>query len=894
MNPVLWAKSGDPPHSLAGHMLDTAAVVLEVLAREPRTTLLQYARGMGCDEDAVARFLAAVASVHDLGKATPAFQAQWPPGRDRVERAGFRFPPSPPRVPHGALTVGLLERWLEERGMQRCARRSVVRALGAHHGFLPTSDDIVQCEDPSVVGREEWEEERRDLLGELFETVGARLPAHLGDLPDDVVAGLMAITSFSDWIASSAQHFPYDRDPTDARRYLAQACQLARDALDSIGWFPRRPLAEGPMDFGELFQFSPNAVQRTLADLIRGATEPLLVIVEAPMGAGKTEAALYAHLHLQQGTEHRGLYVALPTMATGNGMFPRVKAFLEKLGRRPLDLQLQHGAALLNREYQQLRPRRVGDDAEDGVLAREWFTPKKHAMLSEYGVGTVDQALLGVLRVRHHFVRLFGLTNRTVVLDEIHAYDTYTSSLIETLVAWLGRLGSSVILMSATLPTSRRARLVQAYGAAPAEQETSYPRVTVSTRSGQARSVSIPVEGERVIRIHGVPRDIDRIAEDTMRISQTGGCVACIVDTVDRAQQLYQRLAQGEAIYHSGLPVGRRYGDVEVFLLHARFPSDERRVREEHVLQLFGKEGYEKGCRPPKAILVATQVAEQSLDLDFDAMTSDLAPVDLLMQRAGRLHRFDAAKLKNWGRVRPEAHRDARLFVAGLAPNVSTRDLAEWQDVYSPYILLRSWGILRELREIMIPTDLQNLIEQVYGDASLNVPDEMRTQFEQARLQYVQEVHKQAAWARGVAVQEGKDLLKSPDDMLSALRLEDDEEQESQAPLTRYGEPSVGIVPLHRVGNALSLDPQGTDPVDLRRAPTDEQAERIFQRSVRLSGRWVYNAMRKVDPPKAWERHPLLRRLRPLAFTAGAAIVGRRRVRLTPELGIIYDRVEWT
>jgi CRISPR-associated endonuclease/helicase Cas3 len=315
-------------------------------------------------------------------------------------------------------------------------------------------------------------------------------------------------------------------------------------------------------------------------------------------------------------------------------------------------------------------------------------------------------------------------------------------------------------------------------------------------------------------------------------------------------------------------------------------------VREELVLRLFGKEGYEKGHRPPKAVLVATQVVEQSLDVDFDVMISDLAPVDLLMQRAGRLHRFDSGKLRNWGRARPEAHCEARLFVAGLAPNFSDLDLTGWQQVYSTYILLRSWWVVREHRELVIPADIQNLIEQVYGDESLNMPAEMREQFEKARAKREQEMQEQVAWARGVAVRDGKDLLKSPDDMLSALRLEDDEEQESQVPLTRYGEPSVGIVPLHRVGDGLYLDPQGREPVDLRRVPTDEQAERIFGRSVRLGGRWVYEEMRAVEPPRAWERHPLLRRLRPLAFAAGAAIVGERRVRLTPEVGVIYDRVE--
>src|SRR5579883_100323 len=535
-------------------------------------------------------------------------------------------------------------------------------------------------------------------------------------------------------------------------------------------------------------------------------------------------------------------------------------------------------------------PRDVRSASDDGVIARKWFTQKNHAMLSEYGVGTVDQALLGVLRVRHHFVRLFGLGNRTVVLDEIHAYDTYTSTLIEALIDWLRRLGSSAVLLSATLPRSQRMRLLQAYSAAPPERDVPYPRITVATRSGQAQSARIPVEGERVIQIHSIPRDIDELAEAAARLVNTGGCVACIVNTVDRAQRLYQRLARGAAICHNGIPVGRNHGDAQVYLFHARFPSDERRAREELVLRLFGKDGYEKPCRPSAAILVATQVVEQSLDLDFDAMISDLAPIDLLVQRAGRLHRFDSLKLAGWGRARPEAHREARFFVAGLEATVS--NLEGWDRVYSPYVVLRTWCALRGRRKVVVPADVQELIEQVYGDGPLDVPDGAREQFEGARRRDVEEMRRQKEWARGVAVRNGKDLLKPPADALSALRLEDDEEQESQVPLTRYGEPSVSVVPLHRIGGSLYLDAQGKELVEPDGAPTDQQAERIFGRSVRLSGWWVYDAMQKVEPPKGWKRHPLLRRLRPLELTAGQARVGGRCVRLIPEVGLVYNPAE--
>jgi CRISPR-associated endonuclease/helicase Cas3 len=347
------------------------------------------------------------------------------------------------------------------------ARRAIAAAIGAHHGFVELEQHVSLCQDLFVVGDAAWAEARQSLLDCLFQALDASLPTHLKEIPDYVCVTMMALTSFADWIASSAEHFPYGRQVTDLRRYLEEACRLARKALDSIGWHPRTPLMGGqPVGFQAVFAKTPNDLQRTVMDIAASVSGPTLLVVEAPMGSGKTEAALYAHLYLQRAARHRGLYVALPTMATGNGMFPRVKTFLQAVGTRPLDLQLQHGTAILNREYLQLRPREVGGESRDDVVsAHEWFTPKKHAMLSEYGVGTVDQALLGVLRVKHHFVRLWGLANRTVVLDEVHAYDTYTSSLIETLIGWLGRMGSSVILMSATLPRSRRERLVRAYGA---------------------------------------------------------------------------------------------------------------------------------------------------------------------------------------------------------------------------------------------------------------------------------------------------------------------------------------------------------------------------------------------------------------------------------------------
>lgn len=248
--------------------------------------------------------------------------------------------------------------------------------------------------------------------------------------------------------------------------------------------------------------------------------------------------------------------------------------------------------------------------------------------------GTVDQALLATLNVKHHFVRLWGLANRVVVLDEVHAYDTYTGTLIVALVRWLKAMGSSVVLMSATLPRKTRNELISAWGASTGEvPDQAYPRVTL-VDDGVPRSQHVPARSLKPIECHGLDESLEAIAEQAAALIQEGGCGAVIVNTVDRAQTLYSMLVAARDDPNR-TDVG---DDIQLVLFHARFPADDRAERETTVLELFG--GGEE-TRPRAALLIATQVAEQSLDLDFDFMLSDLAPVDLVLQRAGRMHRHE-------------------------------------------------------------------------------------------------------------------------------------------------------------------------------------------------------------------------------------------------------------
>ncbi|MCF2970924.1 CRISPR-associated helicase Cas3' [Synechococcus sp. Nb3U1] len=342
--------------------------------------------------------------------------------------------------------------------------------------------------------------------------------------------------------------------------------EQARQALKAQGW--QFPTTENPLAFTELFDFitDPRPLQSAAIQLKDTLIPPCLVMVEASMGEGKTEAALYLADHLQHQSGAGGFYIGLPTQATSNAMFERVKTFLQKrYADEVVNLTLSHGAAALKGDYIDTvcRLDQVYDDEGRGVFASEWHTARKRTLLSPYGVGTLDQGLMGVVRSRHQFVRLFGLAGRTIILDEIHAYDLYTSTLLERFLEWAAVLGSPVIALSATLPTTTRQRLLTAYAtgcgqAAPALPQAPYPRITAFA-GGHAVAQSFAASDHvcRALEIAWV-KDEDWMADLQQVLADAGGCVAVICSIVNRAQAVYQRL-QGY------------FDNEELGLFHGRF-----------------------------------------------------------------------------------------------------------------------------------------------------------------------------------------------------------------------------------------------------------------------------------------------------------------------------------
>ncbi len=892
---TFWAKSGDAEHPeghpLMAHMLDTAAVARALLLREPRTTRRHYADDFGLDEDRALRLAAFFAGLHDLGKATAIFQVQWPDGAARLRQQGLDWMDRwlPRRgdknwAAHGVLTEVLTPPLLVGLGVPDEVASQVAVALGAHHGFVSSPGEVDLARDALDLEDEAWQRLREELVGALWRALGAEPPT-VRALSPQASLRVMALASFADWVASSPEHFPYGRDLSDLSNYLGLAGKLANQALDRIGWLPRTALAAEDVSFEEVFpDFRANALQQQVVTALDRARGPTLIVIEAPMGGGKTEAALYAHTVLQARNGHRGLYVAMPTTATGNAMFQRVKkALLDKFGDRPHDLQLVHGASLLNADYLSLK--HVGEPGDDGtVQAAAWFSAKKRALLSEYGVGTVDQALLGVLRVKHHFVRLWGLGNRTVVLDEVHAYDAYTSRLIAGLVRWLWELGSSVIIMSATLTRHQRAQLAAACGAGLPESEAAYPRITVYSQNG-LESLGFRWDERKTVGLEAAPTEVGALSRAAAESVRSGGVAALIVNTVDRAQQAYLALGPGEPIAHEGKPVGKRIGDLEVYLFHARYPSIERGLREKTVLGVAGK----GGRRPRKALVIATQVIEQSLDLDFDVAYSDLAPLDLLLQRAGRLHRHPS-------RTRPPKHARPVLHVAGLGDAPPAPLPKGWGRPYMAYPLLSTWLLLHTRDRLTLPDDIEPLVEATYDARTLDrFPEGLRDVAAKALAALQEQTARDDAVAHNAVLDPPTRLLeKQLANLHSNLGLDDDEESDlPQVALTRLGEPSITVVPAYRMGDELFLDREGVTPLPAKGRLTKEEVFQIAERSIRVSRPGVYRALVKAPPPAAWKTSSILRSWRVLELDAnGTARFGGTAVRLDPELGLQYTTVD--
>jgi CRISPR-associated endonuclease/helicase Cas3 len=874
-------------HPLILHMLDVAASADAILGREPEVTRKRMAAVLGLEWEHAQSWLLLVVACHDLGKACPGFQSKWP---ELLAKTGLQLPRSPnTEINHGFVSQIALMELLQETGWPDELAELVANAVGCHHGERSSERAKDKAANEIYVGRGErleavrndWSKARRGLVESLLEVFKPARSPDKKTLSGTDFMLLSGFTSFVDWIGSNEDWFPFGtpEDCEDLQAWFGKRRAKAEMALDAIGWEPRNPLCAEPKSFDQVFGFAPRPLQQAVANALANVKEPVILLLEAPMGEGKTEAAFFAHLELQRRFGHRGLYVALPTKATGNAMFKRTLKFLRDQGTdRKLDLQLLHGATLLNDTFQNLRLSGIYDPTTGGeIRAGEWFTHKKRALLSEYGVGTVDQAILPILPVRHNFVRLWGLANRVVVFDEIHAYDAYTGTLLVHLLRWLVALGSSVVLLSATLPPSIRRKLAGVVGTSLPEQETEYPRLSVFRHGEDVDQKHFEADParRRSLKLLGIPPDLQGIRSALEEHLAVGGMGLVLVNTVQRAQDLYRLFPEGERLEREGHRVGKRLSDgTEVFLFHARFPADRRQKREDQVLEAFGQGGRRDG----RKILIATQVVEQSLDLDFDLIVTDLAPIDLVLQRAGRLWRHERDIKDRGGISKPT------LIVAGLVGDgpPSFEKPLWWGKVYREDLLLRTWILLREeqRQSLRLPDEIDLLVQAVYEE-QVDVPESLRERLEKASA-----VKEGEGFAyRGQANQA---IIGFPDDASwndpSRFVLFDEDEPGVHRTLmaqTRLGADSVLAIPLSPKDG---FRPEAT--------PNFAQAKLVFLRAMSLSRKGVVRRLRALGMPEGWKQSSLLRNCFPLMTNTEGRWMEDPTVRLDDDLGLVYETKE--
>jgi len=532
---------------------------------------------------------------------------------------------------------------------------------------------------------------------------------------------LAGFTTLADWIGSREEWFGYEAvnpstSPSDY--YLDIALPRARHAVAEAGLSPAVPAPfRGVRHLFAIDKPAPIQAQVEGVALPQG---PVLAVLEDLTGSGKTEAALALSHRLLAAGKARGIYFALPTMATANAMYARLQTTYRALFADNADpsLALAHGKAGLNARFTRaITPPEVAatqdedpaDEPAESHCAAWLAEDRRRALLAQVGVGTLDQALLAILPVRHAPLRLQGLSDKVLIVDEAHAFDAYMRRELATLLRFHAAMGGSAILVSATLPRKLREELVHAFREGLGERkrrtlrETEYPLLTIS---GAVEAHEIPCDPRP-----GVPRRVavTRLADAEVAVARIaaaatqGAAVVWVRNTVDDA------IAAMEMLRSQGL---------QPMLFHARFAMCDRLKIENDVLRCFGKdiEGAERAN-----VLVATQVVEQSLDIDFDVMVTDLAPVDLLIQRAGRLWRHERGARPVPG---PELLIVAPDPVDDPDPDWISAMLPGTGSVYRDHALL--WRSAREVFRrgaITTPLDMRPLIEAAYDrDAEGAVP----------------------------------------------------------------------------------------------------------------------------------------------------------------------------
>ena len=525
-------------------------------------------------------------------------------------------------------------------------------------------------------------------------------------------AGLVML---ADWLGSHEAFFPVVAETGERLAFAPGAAARALRAVGLDTGAYRAALGASTPAFATVFGFTPHPMQQSLATWPVNETERLLIL-EAETGSGKTEAALARFLALFAGGLVDGLYFALPTRVAARELYGRVVRMIERTFpdpaiRPPVVLAVPGYAQLDGVDVNTLLPgpeTRWEDDPNRAVQERAWAAERpKRFLAATVAVGTVDQALLSVLQVPHAYLRSVCLDRQLLVVDEVHASDPYLRQLLTQLLTHHLGIGGHALLLSATLGATARAALARTRGQPAPDPDfatacaTPYPALTVN---GQPPGALAAAATDKTVQIACAPvmADPAAIVAQAAAAAQAGARVLVMLNTVARAVAVQQaaEVALPQAwLFQCGGIVAPHHG---------RFAAVDRVVLDGAVSQRFGQRS-----APGPVVLIGTQTLEQSLDLDADLLITDLCPMDVLLQRIGRLHRHT--------RSRPAGYETARCVVLipedrTLASLVRANGQARGRDglgsVYPDVRVVRlTLDLLLATPSVAIPRDNRRLVE---------------------------------------------------------------------------------------------------------------------------------------------------------------------------------------
>ena len=780
------------------HLQDTVNVMKYLCDSQSGWISPAFINATGIEAPVFEKICIFLAAVHDIGKLTPIFQKKIsktiPALLARLEAHGYRI----------EITAGgedWYHAYVSGAILNQIYRvdNSICEVVAAHHGFPRESGRAFSWDNPFRFHKENIlgnTNEFTALWDETIEIAEKVSGIKCMDIPEVTPAAqilLSGILIIADWISSNEYFFPLV--PLWDVSALTDTERGERGYKESgirRGWFPTDCTYQNSRFF-ERFGFDANDLQKKAGGAAEAGAK--LMIIEAPMAGGKTEAALMSAEIMAANNESGGLFIGLPTQATANGLYKRIADWAAKASENlAATINLAHGGARFNEDFKKLQVN-TSDETTEGLSVNRWMSSRHRKLMSDFVDGTIDQAIAMSLNRKFFMLLHAQLAGKVIIFDEVHSYDAYTSAYMETTLAYLGVYRCPVILLSATLTNEKKTSFIRAYSQREdleIGKKESYP--CLSWWDGlNLHEEELPVSNAKRMDVNVQWIQSQDLTSKLKELLANGGCAGIIRNTVKEAVRTYISLKNS-------------LEDYQVILIHSRFLMDERNKLENKVIFHTGKNSTSHDR--DKIIVVGTQVLEQSLDLDFDALFTDPCPMDLLLQRLGREHRHD--------RIRPEGLEHAILYLLRDDEKIIGSDGRP----YDSYIIHRTCELLSTLkRDIQLPTDIKPLIEKTYDLTDTDDDSEKRKYIESIRrLENDSEVMR----------------IRDPRQIRSirglAQEIEASEVDENSG--VRQGDGSRSVI-LLKIKNGFIMDTAETVSCEVGSCP-DEHTGEVFLRQIIL------------------------------------------------------------